>query len=268
MSDEELLISYRTGNQDAMCRLMKRLNKTVKAICYKFSHYASKFGLEVEDLEQECWIAFLKALDTYEIRPYGEECASFRTYVFEMCRMTILSCVRQSKPMGYKTTDDQVGIKSLYEPVFGDEDETTFEDLCESSGTDPFERIVEAEFQEYERMILNEAIGKLPPKEGEVIQLKYMEGFTQKQIAEIRNCTESCIGDYETKALSKMKRMSQVIELHDEVFGYSAKVAYRLSKKFALDNHTSSTEYLAIKRITLEEKMNQEQKELCEIMKS
>ena len=237
MTDEEMIVEYRTGNQDVLDDIIKSFHKTLTNLCFRYRKYAEKYNLEASDLMQEGWIAFLASIDRYEIRESQEESSSFRTFAYKACEYAIQNAIKKAKPYGYKTTKDKIYINSLYpSDTFASADD-----------------VVEKAFYEYQHSVLDDAISNLPKRQAEIIQSKYWHGFTQKQISEQQSCSESCIGEYERKALSKLRKMKKIQLLHDEVFGYDSHFAYEMPLKYALDNHTSSTERLALKRLEYEE---------------
>ena len=260
MTDEEMIVEYRTGNQDVLDDIIKSFHKTLTNLCFRYRKYAEKYNLEASDLMQEGWIAFLASIDRYEIRETQEESSSFRTFAYKACEYAIQNAIKKAKPYGYKTTKDKIYINSLYQQAYGteeDDEDSTFEDICPSDTFASADDVVEKAFYEYQHSVLDDAISNLPKRQAEIIQSKYWHGFTQKQISEQQSCSESCIGEYERKALSKLRKMKKIQLLHDEVFGYDSHFAYEMPLKYALDNHTSSTERLALKRLEYEEEHKQ-----------
>ena len=79
------------------------------------------------------------------------------------------------------------------------------------------------------------------------------------------NVTNSRVGQLERDALRKLKKMDRLKKLHDEVYGYDSHLAYGISVKCCLDNHTSSTEMLALKRVEYEEKQKRLANDLDDI---
>lgn len=266
MTDEEMIVQYRTGNQDVLNDIIKSFQKTLSNLCFRYRKYAEKYNLESSDLMQEGWIAFLASIDRYEIKESQEESSSFKTFAYNACEYAIQNAIKKAKPYGYKTTKDKLYINSLYQQVYGTEedDDSTFEDICSSNTFVSSDDVVEKEYCEYQHSVLEDAISNLPEKQAEIIQSRYWDGLTQKQIAEQKSCTESCIGEYEKKALSKLRKMKKIQLLHDEVFGYDSCHAYNMSLLRALNNQTSTTEYLALKRLEYEEEQNKTNSQLKE----
>lgn len=140
---------------------------------------------------------------------------------------------------------------SIYSVAPGTED-ATLEDII----ADPFnmeEDVEEKLFKEHKRKVLDEAISTLKEAEQIVIRSRYWEDGTQIQLAKEFKLSNSRIGQLESDALKKLKKIERLQELRDEVYGYDSKKAYMLSKRYCIDKRTSSTEMIAIKRIMLEE---------------
>ena len=141
---------------------------------------------------------------------------------------------------------------SIYSTAPGTEDAALEDIIADPSNME--EDVEEKMFQEHERQVLDDAISELKESEQVVIRSRYWENQTQIQIAEEMNVTNSRIGQLERDALRKLKKMDRLQRLHDEVYGYDSSLAYGISRKYCLDNRTSPTEVLAMKRIRYEEK--------------
>ncbi len=149
---------------------------------------------------------------------------------------------------------------SLQELLPGDGESRTLEEVLPADGVELEEEITDRFFQEYEKKILDEAIKQLEDNERTVITCKYWDSLTASAISEKLNLPLDKIKQLEEKAFQVLKRNSKIRELLEERFGYDCSMAYKISRKFALDYHTSTTEMIALERVSLE----QEQKKLVE----
>lgn len=152
---------------------------------------------------------------------------------------------------------------SIYSTAPGTEDAALEDIIADPSNME--EDVEEKMFQEHERQVLDDAISELKESEQVVIRSRYWGNQTQIQIAEEMNVTNSRIGQLERDALRKLKKMDRLQRLHDEVYGYDSSLAYGISRKYCLDNHTSSTEMLVIKRLEYEEEQKAVAKDIDDV---
>lgn len=139
---------------------------------------------------------------------------------------------------------------SMSEPI--SEDGFTLEETL-ADPSDMAEEVADASFREYEKKVLDAAIKQLEDNEQTVITCKYWNGMTIAQTSEKLNLPVDKIRQLENKAFQVLKRNRKIQELIDERYGYDCSLAYKISRKHAIDHHTSSTEELALHRIELEE---------------
>lgn len=92
-----------------------------------------------------------------------------------------------------------------------------------------------------------------------------MEDASQVQVASEMNLSSQRVSQIEKEALKKLSAMEVLQQIHDEVYGYDSHLAYGITVKKAVDNHTSSTEMLAMKRLEYEEKYARQQNKLNNI---
>lgn len=152
---------------------------------------------------------------------------------------------------------------SIHKPVAGTED-AALEDIL-ADDVDIASDVEERVFQDEIRQVVNEAVDQLPPKHSQVIHARYLEDTSQVQVASRMNLSSQRVSQIEKEALKKLSAMEVLQQIHDEVYGYDSHLAYGITVKKALDNHTSSTEMLAMKRLEYEEKYARQQNKLNNI---
>lgn len=146
---------------------------------------------------------------------------------------------------------------SIHKPVAGTED-AALEDIL-ADDADIAAEVEDQVFQDEIKKVVNDAVDQLPQNQAFVIRARYLEDSTQTQIASDLNVSFQRISQIENKALDRLRNMQHLQELHDEIYGYDSHYAYGMSVKCAVDNHTSSTEKLALKRIECEEEHKENQ---------
>lgn len=149
---------------------------------------------------------------------------------------------------------------SIHKPVAGTED-AALEDIL-ADDVDIASDVEERVFQDEIRQVVNEAVDQLPQKQSYVIRARYLNDETQVQVASEMNLSSQRVSQIEKYAFNRLKEVKRLQELHDEVYGYDSHLAYGITVKKAVDNHTSSTEMLALKRIECEEQCEYQHKNL------
>lgn len=301
LTNEELVEQIQQGIdiQENMTVLYKQNQKFIYMIAKPFMKYA-----EPDDLLQEGYIGLHEAVYSYvpgdakfitylpyrirkccirylennsntkripiyklkEIRMFKQFCQDyFNTHGYYPEDRTILKELQltEAKLKNIRKTIYEQNCISIYSTAPGTEDAALEDIIADPSNME--EDVEEKMFQEHERQVLDDAISELKESEQVVIRSRYWENQTQIQIAEEMNVTNSRIGQLERDALRKLKKMDRLQRLHDEVYGYDSSLAYGISRKYCLDNHTSSTEMLVIKRLEYEEEQKAVAKDIDDI---
>lgn len=68
------------------------------------------------------------------------------------------------------------------------------------------ESIIQQEAHDYRRKLLSKKLEKLPSKQKEVIYLRYYEGLTYDEIAEILSTTNQVVRNYVSRALAQLRK--------------------------------------------------------------
>ncbi len=150
-----------------------------------------------------------------------------------------------------KRTLQESQTVSFSDPIPGSDGVTLGETLADPH--EAVEEVLERMFSQHERTVLDEAIKQLEDNEKTVITCKYWDAMSASQISSKLNLSVDKVRQLEDKAFQVLKRNKKIQELMEERYGYDCSLAYSISRKFALDHSTSSTEQLALHRIELEE---------------
>lgn len=239
MTDEQLLLSYRAGNQDALQELMKKFDKTMKNLSVRYKNYAQKYNLEIGDLQQEGWIAFIKAVDIYEIRNDDYDNCTLKTYLYNAVEFAIKNAIRASKPRGYKTTTDIVTISSLNQCMFNDDENEDYIDNIESPNSlEDIDAFIQNDFIRQLRVdtlsLLDDVFGEPLFIHDKFITNKNLlylftffknpkcilalhyglfdKAMTFKEISDEVGMCENAINEYEKNALWEIRRSAKGVE--------------------------------------------------------
>lgn len=118
------------------------------------------------------------------LNSYNPEKASFRTWIFRITNNTLIDYYRvtrnPNKPENVDI-DEVIGLSS--------------------TEVSPHDIVLSHEQQEYMRGCL----GQLPPKQQSILQLKFYDGYSNQEIAEIMKISTSNVGVLIHRALKKTK---------------------------------------------------------------
>lgn len=125
-------------------------------------------GQEKEDLIQEAYMGFLKAIEVYKI----ERRTKFKDFSHYVIQRHLGTLMNRSKNYRNRALNDSFSYNM---PVNGTNNDTTFEDLLEGANASP-EKIIE------DNTTFEEIYGKLTENEQEVYDY-YSDGYTYEEIA-------------------------------------------------------------------------------------
>lgn len=98
-----------------------------------------------------------------------------------------------------------------------------------------------------------DAVDELDERQQTVIVGRYKNNLTQGEVSKTVGVSLSRIGQIEQKALRVLRKKEKVQRLAEE-FGYDCSIAYRRGVGRFKNTNTSSTEWVALKHIELEQK--------------
>lgn len=137
-------------------------------------------GGEVEDLVSEIWLKIVQNMKKYQV----QSGATFSSWAFRIAHNVVIDFYRKKKEV--------LGIET-------DENEF-FAQLPDGERT-PDEMALKAS----EYADLHAALLKLKPDHREVLQLKFLEGFSNKEIAKITQRTEGNVRVLQLRALREIR---------------------------------------------------------------
>lgn len=200
MTNEQLAEFIKQGGADD---LKPALWDRVKHLMFKlagqyYSSYEERFtacGAELADFRQECYPAFIKALEAYS----PEKGYAFTSYL----EYHIRNADRENnKPLDNCT--------SLDKPLdTGDSKELCLADIIpDSNSQEGFEQALQTIADEHTREVLHKALDRLDKPLRDVIVLYYFEDMTQEQIAKREGVSGERIRQRKAKALRKLRCMA------------------------------------------------------------
>lgn len=233
---ERLLSLAQDGSEEAKEKLINSNYPLIKSIVKRFIGR----GVEYDDLYQLGCVGFVKAINNFD----SKFAVKFSTYAVPMIAGEIKRFMRddgmikvsrsiktlaikisqwldQERKKNNSPTINEIAEKFGVEKedvVFAMEstkcvvslDEKTDENSSNSQSL--IDKIVVEGNEEktIEKIVLKEAIEKLPDKERKIIILRYFRGKTQTEIAEMLNVSQVQVSRIENKILEKIKTRMQI----------------------------------------------------------
>lgn len=282
MTNEEIvqLIQDDVDVQENMGILYEQNKALIEKYVYPFTERAEK-----DDLMQEAYFALVEAVKGFDT---SHEC-KFMTYAVWKIRKSCMTYIKkygrakripeymlarigQYKALVKKlgsVPDEQTVMKELKltknqfdlmmstiyqqdcvsfdEPLSEGESETVADMIA--GDCDVEEAVIQKDLCES----LWKQVEELPDQRKGVIVKRYKENQTQKEIALDEGVSVSRIGQVEKEALNQLREMDKVQELA-EIFGYECSFAYSGCLSAVKNGKSSNVEYIAMRRVELEEK--------------
>lgn len=241
MTNEQLAARIRAGENvgNNMAILYDQVKDFIHAMAYKYHGQG-----ELEDLEQEGFLALYDAIDHYE----ADQGVKFLTYASHWIRQRMQNtgsplrlsagrqeairkyrkfCTEFQAEQGCKPTEAELcrslwltleqlreiqydacmtAVKSLDAPIKGaeGEEDITLGELA-ASAADPCEELLDRLEQEELCSILWQCVDSLPGKQPDVIRSRYKDNLTMKQCGQFCGISEAEVRKQQLKALRSLR---------------------------------------------------------------
>ena len=182
--DESVDLNYQAlqakeGDQAAFVILYREMFPRI------FRYVALKVpGPEVEDMVGDVFLKVVAKLDQY----HPVKAASFSAWVYRIAHNTIIDYYRKKKDVFVSASEEEEG-------------ERFWDALPDHHLLLPSEDVD----QGLERDKIHEALGKLRPNYREILDLKFLEGFSNYEIAEITGKKEGNVRILQMRALEELR---------------------------------------------------------------
>lgn len=198
--DNQQLAAAKTGDPDAILSLWGRVKRVCFTIASQYMSALFRAGFDRDDIEQELFVAFLKALAAYDPAKNFKFNTYLTRHVLNAVRDAL--CIRGGKKLSPVTV-------SLDEPLTLDNGDvvTRGETLFDPTAEKAFDNVEDRIENERKRKILEQCLDKLETPESDIIRKIYYDGLTVKEAGEILGL------DYRTSVLLKMKSLHKLRNL-------------------------------------------------------
>lgn len=176
---EDLVVRAQAGDEDCFSQIFDYLyEKIFRYISFKVD------GEEVEDLVSEVFLRVVSQLEKYKL-PEKQK-SGFSAWVFRIAHNIVIDFYRKKK--------NDVSF----------DDPETGEDRFHIPDTEPLPD--ESVQKQFESQKIREILAKLSPANREVLELRYLEEFSNTEIAHITGKTEGNIRIMQMRALREMRK--------------------------------------------------------------
>ena len=228
---EELIALAKGGDKDASEALVRENTGLIWSVSRRFQGR----GAEMDDLYQLGCLGFLKAVEgfdpsfgtqfsTYAVPKIAGEIRRFlrddgavkvsrsikeQAAVIKIARNHLLTALGREPTV--QELSNQTGL-TPEEIALAETATAATESIQRQTGEEGFslEQILtdtESEEKMVEKIALNQAIARLPEREGMVIRLRYFHGLTQQRVAVVLSVSQVQVSRIEKKALAHLREL-------------------------------------------------------------
>ena len=183
--DEDLMLRYRNGDEDAFEMLYRRYEKPVFSFIYRILMSA----VDAEDLCQETFLRLVKEKKNYQVS------GNFKTWIFRIALNLCRDRLRRKKFRSHRSID----APSLSQN--GNINE--FENALSDPAPDQIDCMEKNEM----KVLIQQAFAKLPEKQRTVVILKEYQALKFSEIAEIMKSPVGTIKSLNHRGHKKLKKI-------------------------------------------------------------
>ena len=184
-SDEELMLSYRDGDEDAFDMLYRRYEKPLLNFIYRMVMNAA-------DAESLCQDVFLRVV---RVKRKYKATAQFKAWLFRIALNLCRDRVRRMKHRSHLS----LNVLTLSQ----DDEDAELQDLIPDPSSNPV-KYVETDEQQ---ALIQGAIASLPEDQHLVVILKEYQGLKFSEIADIMNCPIGTVKSLNHRAHERLRKM-------------------------------------------------------------
>ena len=190
--EAELIARMDAGDESVRRTLIEHNLRLVAYIARRFENT----GINIEDLISIGTIGLIKAVNTYR----SDKNIKLATYASRCIENEILMHLRKTAPQKLEVSFDEPlntdwdGNELLLSDILGTEEDMVLK---------PIE-------DDVDRQLLSDAVGRLGPREREIITLRFglggREEKTQKEVADLMGISQSYISRLEKRIMAKLRK--------------------------------------------------------------
>lgn len=217
MTNEQLCIYIQQDSSELLPILWGRVKDLCFMLCGRYyAKYAARFaacGVELCDLRQECYAAFLQAVRSFK-EDKGVKFSSYLDFPIRNTAAELLG-IHNPERTNHKPLDNAVSLDKPIEAA--DNDNMTLADVIpDTDSTEPFERVLQEVADDHARAVLCEALEQLTERERDVIVMIFFEGKTAQDIAQEWGVSAQRVGQIKAQSIRTMQKMPALKVLDEE----------------------------------------------------
>ena len=208
MSNEELVSLIQAGETERIPELWAQVERLVKKRAWLMLMEINRPTIEVDDLVQSGFIAFLYAVERYD--PAGG--AKFSTYLCLCLKNAFGEClgIRTEK----QKNDPINWAVSLSRPLADDKDSGKLFDIVPDPDADiPMETVEVKLWHDSLREAMEKALSNIPEQYADVLRMRHYQGLTLAEVGEIRGVAAERVRQMESKGLRLLRQPKNACNL-------------------------------------------------------
>ncbi len=183
-SDEELMLSFRHGDERAFEILYRRHEKPL----FNFLCRMVMNAAEAESLCQEAFFRLVRAKNNYE------PTAPFKTWLYQIAVNLCKDRKRRMKHRWYRSLDSYAASQQ--------DEEVTLQELIPNPSADLEKHVETTELESF----VQEAISRLPENEKLIVILREYQGLKCSEIADIMGCPVGTVKSHNHRAHEMLRK--------------------------------------------------------------
>ena len=236
MTNEQLVTYIQQDSKELIPILWGRVKDLCFMLCGRYyAKYAARFaacGVELCDLRQECYAAFLQAVQSFK-EDKGMKFSSFLEFPIRNTAAELLG-IHNAERTNHKPLDNAVSLDKPIEAA--DNDNMTLADVIpDTESAEPFERVLQEVADDHARAVLCEALEQLTERERDVIVMIFFEGKTAQDIAQKWGVSAQRVGQIKAQSIRTLQKMPALNILEKE---------YEIERRLHYDSRANGYNYM------------------------
>lgn len=210
MTNEELVMQIKSGDITPTEQLWFQIEKFVRMMANRFfSKYTLKceqFGITTDDLYQEGYFAFLKAIDYFDP---GKECKFLTVFDLFLKSAFYDTCKMRSTRGKNDTTYQAISLDASQT-----EDGCTLKDII-ADERNAIDEYIDQDFQKQFRADAEKAFESCTDRQAQITKLRYYENIRPTEIAKRLNASKASLTRPFKSALEHLRKSEFLAQYQD-----------------------------------------------------
>jgi RNA polymerase sigma-70 factor (ECF subfamily) len=186
MSDEEIILLYKNGEEEAFKELVNRYTSPIYNFVVRLANKN-----DASDLVQETFIKVWKNLNRFD-----DTKASFKTWIFTIAKNTATDFLRKKKSLLFTDLEKDI-----------DDDINSFAENIPDENLLPDSALQKLQEKEADKKFLNNLLENLHPNYREVLTLRYQEEMTFEEIGKILDKSLNTVKSQHRRAIIELRKI-------------------------------------------------------------